>query len=440
MGDSHSQRPRPASRADSPDCQATAREHLRSLSRTDITARQLEKLGTLLREVLPSNRFYARKLAAFDRVPPCLDEFASYPCTTKEELSQAAADDPEMLLTYSRDRYVQTHRTSGTTGAPLYVHDTSDDWSWWTESWQHVLDAANVSSSDVALMACSFGPFIGFWSARDALLHRGTRIIPTGGMSSIGRLDCLRDVGATIVCCTPTYALRLAEVAEERCIDLRGLPVRTLIVAGEPGGSVPAIRDRIADAWGADVVDHAGATEVGPWGYSNAERTGLHILETEFLAEFLPLEVSLAGQEGRAYELVLTPLGRTGFPVIRYRTGDVVRPRDLEPLGGRATCDGFVCLIGGILGRADDMLTVRGVNVFPGAIEAIVRTVEPLGEFRIQRESRGPLQEVRVVVETEDHRAAQIADLLERSFSLRIPVDPLSRGSLPKFEDKSRRW
>ena len=131
---------------------------------------------------------------------------------------------------------------------------------------------------------------------------------------------------ATVLFCTPSYALHLAEIAQQNQIDTTALQVRRIIVAGEPGGSLPAIRNRIEQAWNAKVTDHAGASEVGPWGYADRDGRGLYVNEAEFIAEFLSVETGKPAAEGELSELVLTTLGRTGCPVIRYRTGDLVRP------------------------------------------------------------------------------------------------------------------
>ena len=136
-------------------------------------------------------------------------------------------------------------------------------------------------------------------------------------MSTEQRVHTVVAYDADVVCCTPTYAMRMAEVAEARGIELASTAVRRLIVAGESGGSIPETRARLEAAWGAEVIDHAGATEVGPWGFADRQRRGLHVAEDQFIAEFLPVE------QTEFHELVLTALGRRGWPVIRYRTGDL---------------------------------------------------------------------------------------------------------------------
>ena len=231
-------------------------------------------------------------------------------------------------------------------------------------------------------------PFIGFWSAFDAIVSRGALAIPGGGMGSVARIELLRATRATALFCTPTYALRLAEVAAEHKIDLTRLPVEKIIVAGEPGGSVPTIRaDR--GAWDAAVVDHAGATEVGPWGIADATGRGLHVNESEFIAEFISVETGRPAQEGELAHLVLTSLGRVGAPVIRYRTSDLVRPT--WPQSGT---NRFVLLEGGVLGRADDMMIIRGVNIYPSAIEQILHGFPEVVEYRLTARKHGELDEL----------------------------------------------
>ena len=186
----------------------------------------------------------------------------------------------------------------------------------------------------------------------------------------------------------------MAEVGAENSLDVGSLGVRRLIVAGEPGGSVPAVRARIEAAWNAQVLDHCGATEIGPWGYGDLAGGSVRVNESEFLAEFLAVATGTPAAEGELAELVLTTLGRYGSPVIRYRTGDLVRPtwRGEGP-------SGFVRLEGGILGRTDDMLVVRGVNIFPSSIEQIVRSFPEVIEFRTIVTTEAQLDQLLVEIE-----------------------------------------
>jgi phenylacetate-CoA ligase len=301
------------------------------------------------------------------------------------------------------------------------------------------LDAAEVTPQDVAMMAFSFGPFIGFWTANDALVQRGATVVAGGGMSSEARLDLISDHRCSIVCCTPTYALHLAAVAAERGVDLASGPVSRIIVAGEPGGSVPAVRRRIEGAWGARLIDHSGASEVGAWGVGSRDGRGLHVIESEFIAELLCFDdehpLGLPAAEGEQAELVLTNLGRLGGPAIRYRTGDIVRGYRQHDYDCR-----FLWLEGGVLGRADDMMVVRGVNVFPSSIEAIVREVDAVAEFRMIATRSDEMDQLALEIETDDRAAAELTALLRDRLAMRVGVRVVDSGSLPRFEAKSRRW
>jgi phenylacetate-CoA ligase len=410
------------------------RRRLERLEPAELAAHQLARLNELLAEILPHNHFYAAKLRG-RRVPlASLDELAELPLTSKEELVQSGYESAANL-TYPVDKYVRFHRTSGTRGRPLVVLDTAADWQWWLDAWQFVLDAAEVTSEDRALMAFSFGPFIGFWSAHDALAQRGTMVIPAGGMSTESRLELARTCGATVVLCTPTYAMHMAHVAEENQIDVGKLGVRRIIVAGEPGGSVPAIRRRIEQAWNAKVIDHTGATEVGPWGYANHDQTGVYVNESQFIAEFLSQETGQPAADGELSELVLTTLGRAGSPVIRYRTGDLVRPTWNSSGEPR-----FVLLQGGVLSRTDDMLIIRGVNVFPSSVEQILRSFPEVVEYRITARKRGAMDTLAIEVEDRLNEPDRIERESQLRLGLKIDLSLVPLGSLPRSEGKGRHF
>jgi phenylacetate-CoA ligase len=416
------------------------RLRLQQLDRRALTEVQLQKLNALLADVLAHNAFYQRKLAGCPELVQgrldSLEQLSALPQTYKEELQPEADQGPFAAnLTFPVDRYVRCHQTSGTRGRPLVVLDTADDWRWWIEAWQYVLDSAGVTPTDRALLAFSFGPFIGFWSAFDALVARGALVIPGGGLSSLARIEVIRNAGITTLLCTPTYALRLAEVAAENKIDLAKSPVEKIIVAGEPGGSIQATRKRIESAWGARLFDHGGATEVGPWGFADADARGLHVNEVQFIAEFISVETGLPAGDGELCHLILTTLGRAGAPLIRYRTGDIVRPT--SPTG--ESCR-FVLLEGGILGRADEMLIIRGMNVYPAAIEQILHSFPEVVEYRITARNRGALDEIIVEVEDHLHEPARIAQELQLKLGLNIDVRNVSAMSLPRFEGKGQRF
>ena len=409
---------------------------LRQLDRAELEQHQLTGLNQLLTAILPANQFYADKLSSSQVPLGSLAQLPQLPFTTKEELAgDESATGMARNRTFPLDDYVRFHRTSGTRGRPLIVVDTAADWQWFLDTWQYVLDVAEVTATDRALLAFSFGPFIGFWSAHEATAARGTLVVPGGGLSTLARLELIESQQITVLFCTPTYALHMAEVAAENQIDLTASSVRCLIVAGEPGGSIPAVRQRIETAWQARLIDHTGATEVGPWGYADSDGEGVHVIESEFLAEFVSITSGEVAQEGELSELVLTSLGRTGNPVIRYRTGDLVRPA----YGGKGS-DRFVFLPGGVLGRADDMIVIRGVNIFPSSIEQIVRSFPEVVEYRFTVSREKEMDKLLVEIEDSLSDADRVAEEFQLRLGLRVIVECVPEGTLPRFEAKGRRF
>jgi phenylacetate-CoA ligase len=415
---------------------AVDRRRLESLSRDELERYQLQRLNALLEQVLPTNSMYAPKFARLKRPVKSLAEFAEWPFTFKEELiGPASSGGVANNLTWPRQRYSRFHQTSGTSGHPMVLLDTPDDWQWVLECWEYVLDGANITADDCALMAFSFGPHIGFWGAYEALTRRGALAIPTGGMSSLQRLEMARQHSPTVICCTPSYALHLAELGSENSIDVGQLGVRLLVLAGEPGGSVPAVRQKLQTIWNAAVHDHCGATEIGAWGYGDPNGKGLHVIEAEFIAEFLSLSTGAAAQEGEEAELVITNLGRVGCPVFRYRTGDVVRPTWSFPGRNR-----FVMLDGGVLGRNDDMLVVRGVNVFPSSIDHILRSFPEIVEYRATVYKVSEMDRLRIEVEDRLEQPDRLANEFRLRLGLRVEVESVPLGTLPRFDGKGRRF
>jgi phenylacetate-CoA ligase len=397
---------------------------------------QLDLLNPLLQTVLAQNQFYAAKFGDLKLPLQSLDQLQELPYTFKDELigdesSQGFASN----LTFPLDDYSRLHRTSGTRGRPMIVLDTVDDWQWWMECWQYVLDSADLQSNDRVVMAFSFGPFIGFWSAFDAAIQRGAMVAPTGAMSTIARLELIRSIKATTIFCTPSYALHMVEVAHNNQIDVSHLAVKKIIVAGEPGGSMPSIRNRIESFWNARVIDHSGASEVGPWGFADPAGRGIYVNEAQFIAEFLSIESGEVAGEGELSELVLTTLGRVGSPVIRYRTGDLVRPtwNDGQPAN-------FVLLQGGVLGRTDDMMIIRGVNVFPTSIEQILRGFPEIVEYRMTAYKESSMDQLKIEIEDRLENPNRVKTELKIRLGLRVDVECVPLGTLPRFEAKGIRF
>ncbi|HEX7734211.1 MAG TPA: AMP-binding protein [Ktedonobacteraceae bacterium] len=412
---------------------------LETAARELTEAHQLARLQVGLQRILPRNSFYAHKFLQ-GQTTLKLESFADFrrlPFTTKRELVDDQLTYPPFgeNLTYPVGNYVRLHQTSGTTGSPLKILDTQETWDWWADCWNTVYEAAGVTRDDIVYLAFSFGPFIGFWAAYEGSKRLGALTVPGGGLDSLQRLRAIQEAGATVLVCTPSYALHLAEVAREHGIDLSQFAIRVTIHAGEPGASIPATRQRIEQVWHAQTYDHAGMTEMGAFGFSCAERQGLHVNEGEFVAEILNAVDGTPVWPGEVGELVLTNLGRWSYPALRYRTGDLVRNGGYSCPCGRS----FLFLPGGILGRADDMLLVRGVNVYPSAIADILHRFPEIQEYRIIVTRSGAMDEITLQVECPPELVANLAEELHIALNLRAPIESVAAGSLPRFEMKARR-
>ena len=385
---------------------------------------QLARLRSRLPAVLGSNPFQRQRLHDVGG----WDDFERLPLTTKADLiaDQEAHPPFGTNLTYPIDRYVRLHQTSGSSGTrPLRWLDDPESWNWWRRIWaEHVYRSAGVTRQDRVFLAFSFGPFIGFWSAFGGAEELGALGISGGGMTTEQRIRTMVEVGATVLCCTPTYALRMAEVAREIGVDLAASPLRVTVHAGEPGASIPSTRTAIEAGLGVVCFDHTGMTELGPTGVSCSQRDGVHLIESQFIFE----EV-----DG---ELVATNLGRWGSPLIRYRTGDRVE-LSWEP----CSCGSpFVKVVGGLRGRLDDMFTVRGVNLYPSQVEDVVRRHPEVVEFVIEHRRVRQMDEVTLVLETDGASPMErLSADLRQALGVRIDCREVPRGTLPRAELKALR-
>ena len=393
---------------------------------------QIARLRSGVREVLKSNAFWRERLTDIEG----WDDFERLPLTAKSELlaDQTAHAPFGTNLTYPLDRYVRLHQTSGSSGdQPLRWLDTAESWDWWVRVWaDHVYRAAGVTAADRVFFAFSFGPFIGFWTAFAGAERLGALAISGGSMTTEQRIRNLRDVGATVLLATPTYALRMAERARELRLDLATSDIRVTLHAGEPGASIPTTRAALEAGYLATSFDHTGMTELGPTGHSCTQRDGVHLIESEFIFEVLD-ERGRPADEG---ELVATNLGRWGSPLIRYRTGDRVQVSRDECACGSP----FMKALGGIRGRVDDMFTVRGVNLYPSQVEDIVRRHAGLGEFQIERRQVEQMDEITLVVEMPEGASTERLEAdLRQALGVRLGCRTVPLGTLPRAELKSKR-
>jgi len=425
-----------------------------NFDRQKIEQRQLDRLRQLLTLLLASNPFWQQKwrkagvnFSALSSMESLAD-LSQLPLTTKAELveDQTASPPYGTNLTWGAAAGTRMHQTSGTTGQPIRWLDTADSWQAVLGCWEQLFRIVGIRTGDRFAFPFSFGPFLGFWAGFEGAGRLGHFCVAGGGLSSEARLRLIADNQATIVCCTPTYALRLLDVARAGQFPLPDLPVRMILVAGEPGGALPTLRQTLESGWNARVIDHWGMTELGPLGMECAEQPGgMHLLETEAIAEILDPKTHTPVEPGEIGELVITNLYRSGSPLIRYRTGDLVR-QSLKPCAcGRE----LLRLEGGILGRLDDMLTIRGNNVFPSSLEAILREFPEICEFRVEVRTHRAMSELRIEIEPDPateatDRAAtlctRVAERIRDRLHFQAQTVLVPAGSLPRFEMKARRW
>jgi phenylacetate-CoA ligase len=423
-----------------------------TMPRDQLEALQLRRLQRLVEWTEAQVPFQSKRLhdaGVTAESITSLDDLRRIPFTTREDWMQGQIDHPPYgpILAAPQEAAIRYHMTSGTTGrTPIRVLDSMKDWEWIAEMWCYGFWGFGIRPSDTVFFAFSYGTFVGFWGAHYACEKIGCLVLPGGNMTTEQRVRQIADMQATVVCSTPTYALRMAQEAQGLGIDLASGPVKRLILSGEPAGSIPATKKLIEEQWGAKAGDTAGMTELGTIVIFECDHQpgGTHIIEDHFIEEVVdPVSGDPVGY-GERGERVVTSFGRGFIPVLRYRTRDFVVkvPHDTCSCGRT-----FDIYDGGIRGRVDDMKLVRGTNVYPRAVEAIVREHREVDEFQIHLyTAEGIRDEIEVLVEIPDDSAdrARILDELGRSLAdahegLRFGVRQVEDGTLPRFELKAKR-
>jgi phenylacetate-CoA ligase len=410
---------------------------------------QEQRLREQVVHAFANSPFYRRKFEAAGVRPEqvtSLDDLPRLPFTTKDELKQDQAEHPlwGTLLAVPFEACLRLHMTSATTGRPLAFLDTRDDWYGFYHSYARSLWAFGVRPSDMVMAAFSYGPWIGYWSGFYAAQDLGCLVFPAGGFSTDQRLDALLTYPITVLGCTPSYALFLAEQAARKGIDLaKQTKIRITWHTGEPGASIPATKARIEAAFGAQAFDLPGLTEIAAWGFECDARSGLvHVHEDYCLPEVLD-EHDRPVKPGERGELVFTSLYRKAMPLLRYRTRDVVQLADRPCPCGRS----LVALEGGVLARLDDMKKVRGIIVYPRRIEEIVRPHRGVDEFQIVFRRVEGLDDILIRIDPAPDLGAQERQDLERAVAedlriglgIRVSVELTEPGTLPRWDHKARR-
>ncbi len=427
-------------------CLEPARERASRAAMTRLQARRLREQVTHAARHSP---FY-RRLLRSARVEPAtirtLDDLGRLPFTTKEDLRDNQQQRPPWgdVLAVPFADVVRVHLTSATTGRPLAFLDTAEDWYGFYHSYARSLHAFGVRRTDMVMAAFSYGPWIGYWSGFYAAQDLGCLVYPVGGLSTEQRLDALLTYPITVLGCTPSYALFLAEAAARKGIDLaKDTKLKITWHTGEPGASIPATRAKIEAAFGGRAYDLPGLTEIAAWGFECEARTGLtHVHEDYVYPEVLD-EQGRTVKPGERGELVFTSLYRKAMPLLRYRTRDVVQLADRRCPCGRT----LVAFEGGVLARVDDMKKVRGIIVYPRRIEELVRPHRDVDEFQIVFRRVDGLDDILIRLDpspalAHDERArlsTALARDLQLGLGIRVSVEVGEPGCLPRWDHKARR-
>jgi phenylacetate-CoA ligase len=425
-----------------PEIETASREAMRKL--------QAMKLRAIVQQAWDHSPFYRKKFEEASLTPDkihSVEDVSRLPFITKEDLRQRQEASPPWgdILTLKAEECQRVHLTSGTTGKPLKILDTAEDWSKFCHIYARNLYAYGIRKMDMVMPAFSFGPWIGFWAGYYACQEIGCLLFASGGMKTEQRLDALLTYPITVLGCTPSYAIHMADVASKSGINLsQQAKIRISWHTGESGAAVPGVRKKIEEAYGCKAFDFLGSTEIGPWGFNCEFQSGLtHVNEDWAYPEVLHLETDEPVGPGGTGELVLTNLERRANPFLRYRSRDIVQVADRRCPCGRS----LFSLEGSVRGRLDDMKKVRGIIVYPSKIEEIIRAFKEVEEFQVLFKRIHDLDEILVridpVPELERGFYSSLRGRLEKALQIglgiRTSVEILESGSLPRWDHKAKR-
>ncbi len=377
-----------------------------------------------------------------------LDDIRRVPFVVKEELRESQAQHPPWgdFPCIPSEEGVRVFQTTGTTGIPVKVLLNKNDWTvHFYEQFMHYMYGYGITTADILFVPFGYSLYIAWWGFQAALEQEGVMIVPGGAQSSRDRVKNVFDWGATVVCGTPTYLLYLGDTATKMGMSLKDSGVRVAVAAGEPGANVPSTKKAIEDLWGAKCYDNIGSTEISNFGFECIVQNGTHVIETMFLAECLHPETLEPVEPGEVGELVLSNLCTESVPLLRYRMKDLVRFDKEVCQCGRT----FLRLDGGILGRSDDMFQFAGVNIFPSAIENLIREVKEFSnEYQLIVPKMGSGKRLKIRVEPAEagisgEKMEEAVQRFIQNVKYRITVTPeveiVRMEELPRFELKAKR-
>ena len=428
---------------------------LETLPREKLQALQLKKFKRIFTWAYEHSPFYHKLYSEAGMAPGDIKTFDDIHKVPKIEKSMMrAVQGPGKsnfpygdILCVSTDAVCSYRQTSGTTGQPVYQADTWQDWEWGIENYCHALWAQGYRETDRMLLPFGYNIFVAFWAAHYAAEKIGVEVIPGGVLNTEARILKMQELNATTMAATVSYVLNMARVAKEKMgIDpAKDLNIQKITVAGEPGGSIPATRQRMEKLWGAKVFDQCGSTEIGHWGWECHHQNGLHVNEAFFLFELEDVETGeIITEPGKKGRLVATALDRLAQPCIRFDAKDIIQWNPEPCECGRT----YRLLDGGIIGRADDITKVKGVLWAPSAVEEVVRGVEQLSdEYQIILFKKGDADQIVLKVElrpeyesSEDEVKDTLLAQLRLKTNLNYILEFHKYGSLPRFEGKGKRF
>jgi phenylacetate-CoA ligase len=428
-------------------------EILETLDRERIRQLQLRKFRRIFRWAWENSSFH-RSLYDQAGITPedirTLDNVALVPKVEKSMMRTIQCKDPFPYgdaLCVPLEDVTEFRQTSGTTGQPVYQPDTWQDWEWWAECWSYLLWAQGYRPVDRVFIPFGYNVFVAFWAGHYGAEKIGCEVVPGGVLDTQARIHKIQELKATALMATPTYVLGMAATAKDRMgINPADLTIEKITCAGEPGALIPSTKKRMEEAWGAKVYDHAGATEIGAWGYECAAQSGgLHVNEAMFLVEIEDLETGeITHEPGRKGKMIVTALDRAAQPCVRFDSKDLGE-WSLDPCPCGRT---FRLVKGGVVGRVDDIVKVKGVLLAPSAIEEVVRAFPELSEeFEVVVSKKGDLDHILLKVELMSDVEGKKRSVLGRLESeLRVKtnlgytIECHSYGSLPRYDVKSKRF
>jgi phenylacetate-CoA ligase len=424
-------------------------EEYETLPREALEALQLKRLQQVVNRVYHSVGFYKKSFDQAGVTPDnlkTLDDLKRFPFTTKQDLRD---NYPFGLFAVPMSSVVRLHASSGTTGRSTVVGYTKKDIDTWAELMARCLVAANLTKNDVIHNAYGYGLFTGALGFHYGAEKLGASIIPMSGGNTKRQIMILQDFGPTAICCTPSYALNLAEQGRAMGIDMRSLKLRVGIFGAEPWSE--QMRQEIEKSFDIKAMNIYGLSEIMGPGVAmecSDAREGMHIFEDHFLVETINPDTGEVLTPGESGELVFTTLTKEGVPLIRYRTRDISR---LYPVPCR--CGRTSYRMDRVMGRSDDMLIIRGVNVFPSQIEAVLVSIEGLEpHYQLIVDRVGNLDTLEVQVEVTESQFAnadevkvlqklekQISGYMKDYLGVTAKVKLVEPKSLQRFEGKANR-